>query len=99
MMNSSGQLIHGASVLSDLPIGAFPVRGSGPLSSQGRSVTRSSRRWCDGVMRFSLTTLDCHYAIRAYRAGSVSTFRDVNAECSRLARHVSCFRGPAWCGV
>jgi urease accessory protein len=31
-------------------------------------------------MRFSLTTLDCPYAIRAYRADSASTFRDLNAE-------------------
>ena len=31
-------------------------------------------------MQFSLTTLDCHYAIRAYRAVQRTTFRDVNAE-------------------
>ena len=82
-MTSSGQLIHMLHLFSpSLPIGAFAFsQGLEAAIESGRvRDSESLARWCDSVMRFSLTTLDCHFAIRAYRAGSVSTFRDVNAE-------------------
>ena len=82
-MTRSGPLVHALHLFSpSLPIGAFSfsqgleaaidtghVRDSGSLS-----------RWCESVMKFSLTTLDCHYASRAYRATSDTTFREINAE-------------------
>ena len=82
-MTSSGQLIHALHLFSpSLPIGAFAFSQGLEAAIESGQVrdAESLARWCDSVMRFSLTTLDCHYAIRAYRAGSVSTFRDVNAE-------------------
>ena len=82
-MTSSGQLIHMLHLFSpSLPIGAFAFsQGLEAAIESGRvRDPESLARWCDSVMRFSLTTLDCHFAIRAYRAGSVSTFREVNAE-------------------
>ena len=65
-----------------LPIGAFAFSQGLEAAIESRRVhdAESLRWWCDGVMRFSLTTLDCHYAIRAYRADSESVFREVNAE-------------------
>jgi len=82
-MTSSGQLIHALHLFSpSLPIGAFAFSQGLEAAIESGHVRdpESLARWCDGVMRFSLTTLDCHHAIRAYRAGSASTFRDVNAE-------------------
>ncbi len=82
-MTSSGQLIHALHLFSpSLPIGAFAFSQGLEAAIELGHVRdpESLARWCDGVMRFSLTTLDCHHAIRAYRAGSASTFRDVNAE-------------------
>lgn len=82
-MTSSGQLIHALHLFSpSLPIGAFAFSQGLEAAIESGQVrdAESLARWCNSVMRFSLTTLDCHHAIRAYRAGSVSTFRDVNAE-------------------
>ena len=82
-MTSSGQLIHALHLFSpSLPIGAFAFSQGLEAAIESGQVrdAESLGRWCDSVMRFSLTTLDCRHAIRAYRAGSVSTFRDVNAE-------------------
>ena len=65
-----------------LPIGAFAFSQGLEAAIESRRVhdAESLRWWCVGVMRFSLTTLDCHYAVRAYRADSESVFREVNAE-------------------
>lgn len=65
-----------------LPIGAFAFSQGLEAAIESRYVrdAESLRCWCDGVLRFSLTTLDCHYAVRAYRAVSDSVFREVNAE-------------------
>ena len=82
-MTRSGQLIHALHLFSpSLPIGAFAFSQGleAAIESQHVCDSESLARWCDGVMRFSLTTLDCHYAILAYRAGSESTFWDVNTE-------------------
>ena len=82
-MTSSGQLIHALHLFSpSLPIGAFAFSQGLEAAIESGHVRdpESLARWCDSVMRFSLTTLDCNHAIRAYRAGSVSTFRDVNAK-------------------
>ena len=82
-MTSSGQLIHALHLFSpSLPIGAFAFSQGLEAAIEAGHVRdpESLARWCGSVMRFSLTTLDCHYAVRAYRAGSASTFRAVNAE-------------------
>lgn len=82
-MTSSGQLIHALHLFSpSLPIGAFAFSQGLEAAIEAGHVRdpESLARWCGSVMRFSLTTLDCHYAVRACRAGSASTFRDVNAE-------------------
>jgi urease accessory protein len=82
-MSSSGQLIHALHLFSpSLPIGAFAFSQGLEAAIESGQVrdAESLARWCDSVMRFSLMTLDCHQAIRAYRADSASTFRDVNAE-------------------
>ena len=82
-MTSSGQLIHALHLFSpSLPIGAFAFSQGLEAAIEAGHVRdpESLARWCGSVMRFSLTTLDCHYAVRACRAGSASTFRAVNAE-------------------
>ena len=82
-MTSSGQLIHALHLFSpSLPIGAFAFSQGLEAAIEAGHVSdpESPTRWCGSVMRFSLTTLDCHYAVRACRAGSASTFRAVNAE-------------------
>jgi len=82
-MTSSGQLIHALHLFSpSLPIGAFAFSQGLEAAIEAGHVSdpESLARWCGSVMRFSLTTLDCHYAVRACRAGSASTFRAVNAE-------------------
>ena len=65
-----------------LPIGAFAFSQGLEAAIESRHVydAESLRRWCDSVMRFSLTTLDCHYAVRAYRADSEPVFRELNGE-------------------
>lgn len=83
IMTNSGHLIHALHLFSpSLPIGAFSFSQGLEAAIESRHVydPESLARWCDSVMRFSLTTLDCHYAIHAYRAVSESMFRDVNAE-------------------
>ena len=82
-MTSSGQLIHALHLFSpSLPIGAFAFSQGLEAAIEAGHVSdpESLARWCRSVMRFSLTTLDCHYAIRAHRARSEPIFRDLNAE-------------------
>jgi urease accessory protein len=82
-MTSPEHLIHVLHLFSpSLPIGAFAFSQGLEVAIESRHVrdAESLRCWCDGVMRFSVTTLDCHYAICAYRADSESVFREVNAE-------------------
>ena len=82
-MTRSEHLIHALHLFSpSLPIGAFAFSQGLEAAIESRHVrdAESLRCWCDGVMRFSVTTLDCHYAIRAYRADSEPVFREVNAE-------------------
>ena len=81
-MTSSGPLVHALHLFSPcLPIGALlSVKGSKRQSKRVMCVTRNRFLVGVSVMRFSLTTLDCHYAIRAYRATSNTTFREINAE-------------------
>ena len=83
IMTNPEQLIQALHLFSpSLPIGAFAFSQGLEAAIESRCVrdAESLRCWCDGVMRFSLTTLDCHFAIRAYRADSESVFREVNAE-------------------
>ncbi|HAN81219.1 MAG TPA: urease accessory protein UreF [Gammaproteobacteria bacterium] len=65
-----------------LPIGAFAFSQGLEAAIESRYVhdAESLRCWCDSVMRFSFTTLDCRCAVRSYRADSESVFREVNAE-------------------
>jgi urease accessory protein len=82
-MTRSGPFIHALHLFSpSLPIGAFAFsQGLEAAIDTGHVCdSESLSRWCESVMRFSLTTLDCHYAIAAYRATSDSTFREINAE-------------------
>ena len=82
-MTRPEHLIHALHLFSpSLPIGAFAFSQGLEAAIESRHVrdAESLRCWCDGVMRFSVTTLDCHYAIRAYRADSEPVFREVNAE-------------------
>ena len=82
-MTSSGPLVHALHLFSpSLPIGAFAFSQGLEAAIETGHVrdSESLSRWCESVMRFSLTTLDCHYAIRAYRATSNTTFREINAE-------------------
>ena len=82
-MTRPEHLIHALHLFSpSLPIGAFAFSQGLEVAIESRHVrdAESLRCWCDGVMRFSVTTLDCHYAIRAYRADSEPVFREVNAE-------------------
>ena len=82
-MTRPGQLIDALHLFSpSLPIGAFAFSQGleAAIESGHVSDPESLARWCDSVMRFSLATLDCHYAIRAHRARSKSIFRDLNAE-------------------
>ena len=65
-----------------LPIGVFAF-SQGLEAAIDKGLVCDSEtlsRWCESVMKFSLTTLDCHYASRAYRATSDTTFREINAE-------------------
>ena len=83
IMTRPGQLINALHLFSpSLPIGAFAFSQGleAAIESGHVSDPESLARWCDSVMRFSLATLDCHYAIRAHRARSESIFRDLNAE-------------------
>ena len=69
-MTSSGQLIHALHLFSpSLPIGTFAFSQGLEAAIEAGHVRdpESLARWC-------------HYAVRACRAGSASTFRDVNAE-------------------
>ena len=82
-MTSSRHLIHALHLFSpSLPIGAFAFSQGLEAAIESGHVRdpESLVTWCESVMRFSLTTLDCPYAIRAHRADSASTFRDLNAE-------------------
>ena len=82
-MTRSGPLVHALHLFSaSLPIGAFAFSQGLEAAIDTGHVrdTESLSRWCESVMRFSLTTLDCHYAVRAYRATSDTTFREINAE-------------------
>ena len=82
-MTRPEHLIHALHLFSpSLPIGAFAFSQGLEAAIESRHVrdAESLRCWCDGVMRFSVTTLDCQYAIRAYRADSEPVFREVNAE-------------------
>ena len=65
-MTRSEHLIHALHLFSpSLPIGAFAFSQGLEAAIESRHVrdAESLRCWCDGVMRFSVTTLDCHYAI------------------------------------
>lgn len=82
-MTRPGQLIDALHLFSpSLPIGAFAFSQGLEAAIESRHVRDSESLvgWCDSVIRFSLTTLDCRYSIQAYRAGTESVFRDVNAE-------------------
>ncbi len=82
-MTRSGSLVHALHLFSpSLPIGAFAFSQGLEAAIETGHVrdSESLSRWCESVMRFSLTTLDCHYAVRAYRATSDSTFLEINAE-------------------
>ena len=82
-MTRSGPLVHALHLFSpSLPIGAFSFSQGLEAAIDTGHVrdSESLSRWCESVMKFSLTTLDCHYAIRAYRATSDTTFREINAE-------------------
>jgi len=82
-MTSSRHLIHALHLFSpSLPIGAFAFSQGLEAAIESGHVRdpESLVTWCESVMRFSLTTLDCPYAIRAHRDDSASTFRDLNAE-------------------
>ena len=82
-MTRSGPLVHALHLFSpSLPIGAFAFSQGLEAAIDTGHVrdSESLSRWCESVMKFSLTTLDCHYAIRAYRATSDTTFREINAE-------------------
>ena len=82
-MTKSGPLVHALHLFSaSLPIGAFAFSQGLEAAIDTGHVrdTESLSRWCESVMRFSLTTLDCHHAVRAYRAISDTTFREINAE-------------------
>ena len=82
-MTRSRPLVHALHLFSpSLPIGAFAF-SQGLEAAIDTGYVRDSdslSRWCESVMKFSLTTLDCHYASRAYRATSDTTFREINAE-------------------
>ena len=67
---------------SSLPIGAFAFSQGleAAIESQYVRDAETLSCWCEDVIRFSLLTLDCHYAVRAYRAESKSIFCKVNAE-------------------
>ncbi len=82
-MTRSGPLVHALHLFSpSLPIGAFAFSQGLEAAIDTGHVrdSESLSHWCESVMRFSLTTLDCHCAIRAYRATSDTTFREINAE-------------------
>tara|TARA_B100001093_G_scaffold231886_1_gene222395 strand:- start:6 stop:659 length:654 start_codon:yes stop_codon:yes gene_type:complete len=82
-MTRSKHLIQALHLFSpSLPIGAFAFSQGleAAIESQYVHDAETLTCWCDGVIRFSLITLDCHYAVRAYRADSESVFREVNAE-------------------
>ena len=82
-MTRSGPLVHALHLFSpSLPIGAFAFSQGLEAAIDTGHVrdTESLSRWCESVMRFSLATLDCHYAVRAYRATSGTTFCEINAE-------------------
>ena len=82
-MTRSGPLVHALHMFSpSLPIGAFAF-SQGLEAAIDTGHVRDSESlsgWCESVMRFSLTTLDCHYAVRAYRTTSDTIFREINAE-------------------
>ena len=81
-MTRSGPLVHALHLFSaSLPIGAFAFSQGLEAAIDTGHVrdTESLSRWCESVMKFSLTTLDCHHAVRAYRATSDTTFREINA--------------------
>lgn len=83
IMTSSKTLIQAMHLFSPtLPIGAFAFSQGLEAAIENRRVSdaESLQRWCEGVMRFSLSSLDCHYARMAYQSSCDQQFLQVNVE-------------------
>ncbi len=82
-MIDSTSFVHALHLFSpSLPIGAFAFSQGLESAVESGNVYDSEtlQRWCDGVLRYSLSTLDCQCARRAYQSKTPDEFSQVNAE-------------------
>lgn len=81
-MIDSVSFVHALHLFSpSLPIGAFAFSQGleSAVESGYVSDAETLQRWCEGVLKYSLSTLDCYCARRAYQSDTLDEFSQVNA--------------------